>query len=146
MKFIIETADGRRRRKYKQTTKREGHVRRQVENPESIADHMYRMGLMALICADIPEINRDKCIKMAIVHDITEAKEIADLWMKYEENSTPEAKIVKDFDKVEMILQALEYENEKELRSDPAYLSYYYSNVNLNPRRLPLPLLSKEDW
>lgn len=35
--------------------------------------------------------------------------------------------------------------SEKELRSDPAYLSYYYSNVNLNPR-LPPPLLSKEDW
>ncbi|CAI9782210.1 unnamed protein product [Fraxinus pennsylvanica] len=153
-----------------------------VKNPESIVDHMYRMGLMALICTDIPEINRDKCIKMAIVHDIAEAivgditpsdgirkheknrrerealehmckllgggpraKEIDDLWMEYEENSTPEAKIVKDFDKIEMILQALEYENEKELRSDPAYLSYYYSNVNLNPR-LPLPLLSKEDW
>ncbi|CAI9787384.1 unnamed protein product [Fraxinus pennsylvanica] len=30
-------------------------------------------------------------------------------------------------------------------RSDPADLSYYYSNVNLNPR-LPSPLLSKEDW
>ncbi|CAA2991795.1 Hypothetical predicted protein [Olea europaea subsp. europaea] len=132
------------------TTKREGWVRRQVENPESISDHMYRMGLMALISADIPEINRDKCIKMAIVHDIAEAivgditpddgipkheknrrerealehmckllgggqraKEIADLWMEYEENSTPEAKIVKDFDKVEMILQALEYEKGK---------------------------------
>ena len=35
--------------------------------------------------------------------------------------------------------------SEEELRSDPAYLSYYYSNVNLNPR-LPPPLLSKEDW
>ncbi|XP_074267990.1 pumilio homolog 1-like [Silene latifolia] len=35
--------------------------------------------------------------------------------------------------------------SEDELRSDPAYLSYYYSNVNLNPR-LPPPLLSKEDW
>lgn len=34
---------------------------------------------------------------------------------------------------------------EEELRSDPSYLSYYYSNVNLNPR-LPPPLLSKEDW
>ncbi|KAF6150307.1 hypothetical protein GIB67_034006 [Kingdonia uniflora] len=32
-----------------------------------------------------------------------------------------------------------------EIRSDPAYLSYYYSNGNLNPR-LPPPLLSKEDW
>ncbi|KAL9228711.1 hypothetical protein vseg_004262 [Gypsophila vaccaria] len=35
--------------------------------------------------------------------------------------------------------------SEEELRSDPAYLSYYYSNVNLNPR-LPPPLVSKEDW
>ncbi|KAL1829088.1 hypothetical protein ACET3Z_007500 [Daucus carota] len=37
------------------------------------------------------------------------------------------------------------FSSEKELRSDPSYLSYYYSNVNLNPR-LPPPLLSKEDW
>ncbi|XP_004486985.1 pumilio homolog 2-like [Cicer arietinum] len=37
------------------------------------------------------------------------------------------------------------FASEEELRSDPAYLSYYYSNVNLNPR-LPPPLLSKEDW
>uniref|UniRef100_A0A7N0U587 PUM-HD domain-containing protein n=1 Tax=Kalanchoe fedtschenkoi TaxID=63787 RepID=A0A7N0U587_KALFE len=34
--------------------------------------------------------------------------------------------------------------SEEELRSDPEYLSYYYSNVNLNPR-LPPPLLTKED-
>lgn len=111
---------------------------------------MYRMGLMALIAPDIPGIDRDKCIKMAIVHDIAEAivgditpsdgvpkaeksrkerealehmckllgaesraKEMSELWNEYEENSTPEAKIVKDFDKVEMILQALEYENEQ---------------------------------
>ncbi|XP_062230513.1 pumilio homolog 1-like [Phragmites australis] len=32
-----------------------------------------------------------------------------------------------------------------ELRADPAYQSYYYSNAHLNPR-LPPPLLSKEDW
>ncbi|XP_043700604.1 pumilio homolog 1-like [Telopea speciosissima] len=35
--------------------------------------------------------------------------------------------------------------SEEQFRSDPAYLSYYYSNLNLNPR-LPPPLLSKEDW
>ncbi|KAF9598219.1 hypothetical protein IFM89_025920 [Coptis chinensis] len=35
--------------------------------------------------------------------------------------------------------------SEEEIRSHPAYLSYYYSNENLNPR-LPPPLLSKEDW
>ncbi|KAL1090729.1 hypothetical protein V6Z11_D07G110000 [Gossypium hirsutum] len=37
------------------------------------------------------------------------------------------------------------FASEEELRSDPSYHSYYYSNVNLNPR-LPPPLLSKEDW
>ncbi|GMP22594.1 hypothetical protein CsSME_00000545 [Camellia sinensis var. sinensis] len=35
--------------------------------------------------------------------------------------------------------------SEEEIRSHPAYLSYYYSNENLNPR-LPPPLLSREDW
>ncbi|KAF3970750.1 hypothetical protein CMV_005575 [Castanea mollissima] len=34
--------------------------------------------------------------------------------------------------------------SEDELRADPAYVSYYYANVNLNPR-LPPPLLSKEE-
>ncbi|KAJ8750591.1 hypothetical protein K2173_015759 [Erythroxylum novogranatense] len=37
------------------------------------------------------------------------------------------------------------YLSEEELRSHPAYSSYYYSNVNLNPR-LPPPLISREDW
>lgn len=35
--------------------------------------------------------------------------------------------------------------SEDELRSNPAYLDYYYSHVNLNPR-LPPPPLSREDW
>ncbi|GAB2274399.1 hypothetical protein Dimus_009165 [Dionaea muscipula] len=35
--------------------------------------------------------------------------------------------------------------SEEDLRSDPDYLSYYYSNAKLNPR-LPPPGLSKEDW
>ncbi|XP_050213731.1 uncharacterized protein LOC126665074 [Mercurialis annua] len=141
-------------------TKRAGWVKREVKNPESIADHMYRMGLMALIAPDIPGIDRDKCVKMAIIHDIAEAivgditpsdgvpkeeksriegealehmckllgggiraKEISQLWMEYEENSSPEAKIVKDFDKVEMILQALEYENEQEKDLDEFFQS-----------------------
>lgn len=34
---------------------------------------------------------------------------------------------------------------EDEIRSHPAYLSYYYSRENINPR-FPPPLLSKEDW
>lgn len=127
-------------------------MRRDVNDPESVADHMYRMSLMALIAPDVPGLDRNKCIKMAIVHDIAEAligditpldgvskadksereqaaleymckiigvgegsrgKEITELWMDYEANSSPEAKFVKDLDKVEMILQALDYEDEQ---------------------------------
>ncbi|XP_065042860.1 uncharacterized protein LOC135676025 [Musa acuminata AAA Group] len=132
------------------TTKRAGWVRRGVREPESVADHMYRMGIMSLVFQDIPGVDRDRCVKMALVHDIAEAivgditptdgvpkleksrrerealdymckllgggsraKEIDELWMEYEDNSSPEAKLVKDFDKVEMILQALEYEDEQ---------------------------------
>lgn len=43
-----------------QTTKRAGWVRKEIKDPESIADHMYRMGLMALIASDIPGVDRDK--------------------------------------------------------------------------------------
>lgn len=35
---------------------------RGIKGPESISDHMYRMGLMALIAPDIPGIDRDKLV------------------------------------------------------------------------------------
>lgn len=135
-------------------------MKRDITGPESIADHMYRMGLMALIASDTPGVNRDKCIKMAIVHDIAEAivgditpsdgvpkveksrmekealeqmckllgggpraDEIHELWMEYEENSTNEAKVVKDFDKIEMILQAMEYEKEQDKDLEEFFIS-----------------------
>ncbi|GFQ01378.1 HD domain-containing protein c4g3.17 [Phtheirospermum japonicum] len=131
------------------STKRKGWINHGIKGPESIADHMYRMSLMALIADDLPGVNRERCIKIAIVHDIAEAivgditpsdgvpkeeksrmeqealdemckvlgdgmraEEIKELWQEYENNSTLEANLVKDFDKVEMILQALEYETE----------------------------------
>lgn len=40
--------------------------------------------------------------------------EILELWKEYEEGMTLEAKVVKDMDKLEMILQALEYEQDGE--------------------------------
>ena len=38
--------------------------------------------------------------------------EILSLWKEYEEGTTPEAHLVKDMDKLEMTLQALEYEQD----------------------------------
>ncbi|ORE04448.1 hypothetical protein BCV72DRAFT_312887 [Rhizopus microsporus var. microsporus] len=127
-------------------TKRTGWLDNGIKQAESIADHMHRMSIMAMLVND-PSINRDKCIKMAIVHDLAEAvvgditphagvskeekfslektaidgfkemlddtdmvNEMASLWHEYEEAKTPEALFVKDLDKFEMIVQALEYE------------------------------------
>lgn len=130
-----------------QTTKRTGWVKREVQAPESIADHMYRMSIMSLL-AQGTQYDHIKCIKLAIIHDIAECivgditptcgvsdqdkfnlesqaitklkemigsdtlagDDIESLWNEYEQGKTPEASLVKDFDKLEMILQAHEYE------------------------------------
>jgi putative hydrolase of HD superfamily len=42
----------------------------------------------------------------------TAAEEILSLWKEYEQGTSEEAKLVKDMDKLEMILQALEYEKD----------------------------------
>jgi putative hydrolase of HD superfamily len=53
-------------------TKRSGWVNNNVKEPESIADHMHRMGLISMLITDA-SIDRSKLVKMAIVHDIAEA-------------------------------------------------------------------------
>lgn len=37
-------------------------MKRGIQDPESIGDHMYRMGLMALVSSDMPGVNRDKLV------------------------------------------------------------------------------------
>ncbi|CAO3685147.1 unnamed protein product [Umbelopsis vinacea] len=118
------------------------------------------MGVMAMLIDD-PALDREKCIKMAIVHDLAEAvvgditphagvskeekyrqernaiesyqkllgdqtvaREIAQLWQEYEDASTPEALLVKDLDKFEMIVQALEYE-----KSDNKTLQSFFNST-----------------
>ncbi|CAN1296190.1 5'-deoxynucleotidase HDDC2 [Linum perenne] len=142
------------------TTKRQGWVNHGINGAESIADHMYRMALMSLVVGDLPGVNRERCMKIAIVHDIAEAivgditpsdgvpkaekskleqaalnemckmlgggmraEEIKELWYEYENNASVEANLVKDFDKVEMILQALEYETERGKVLDEFFIS-----------------------
>jgi len=41
-------------------------------------------------------------------------QEIVNLWEEYDAGLTPEAKVVKDLDKFDMILQAFEYEQKEE--------------------------------
>jgi len=132
------------------TTKRTGWVMSGVKDPESISDHMYRMTLMTYVASfSSRELDTNKCIKLAMIHDLAEAKvgditphcgvseqdkynmelktmksmkemlgsalggeEMLELWTEYEEGVTEEARLLKDLDKIEMILQAQEYEAE----------------------------------
>ncbi|XP_074846720.1 5'-deoxynucleotidase HDDC2 isoform X2 [Carettochelys insculpta] len=50
---------------------RTGWVYRNVEKPESVSDHMYRMAIMALVTED-KHLNKDRCIRLALVHDMAE--------------------------------------------------------------------------
>ncbi|KAL7412513.1 HD domain-containing protein [Mrakia frigida] len=134
------------------TQKRGGWVREGVPEPESIADHMYRMAVLALCVPNkdsaAPPLDVGKCVMMAVVHDLAEAhvgditpvdgvskkekhrleevamtsfleemlgggeaaERIRELWNEYEAGQTPEAKFVKDLDRLELCLQTVEYE------------------------------------
>lgn len=54
------------------TTRRTGWIERSVHAPESIADHMYRMSLLALTLP--PGVaNGQRCVGICLVHDLVEA-------------------------------------------------------------------------
>lgn len=51
------------------TLKRTGWVRAGVHLPESDSDHMHRAALCAML---VESVDRDRCIRMALVHDVCE--------------------------------------------------------------------------
>lgn len=55
------------------TTPREGWRHFDIRNGESIADHMYRMGIITMLCPPEAGIDRDRCVKLALIHDMAEA-------------------------------------------------------------------------
>jgi len=127
---------------------RTGWLLRGIPSPESIADHSYRVALITLFLADElkakgVEINVERALKIALLHDIGEARitdvpktaqyyldkgkaekkavmelllsspnpeEYFKLWREYEEESSPEGRLVKFADRLEMLIQAFEYE------------------------------------
>ncbi|XP_030665494.1 HD domain-containing protein 2 isoform X1 [Nomascus leucogenys] len=50
---------------------RTGWVYRNVQRPESVSDHMYRMAVMAMVIKD-DRLNKDRCVRLALVHDMAE--------------------------------------------------------------------------
>jgi len=55
------------------TTPREGWRRHGIEHGESISDHMYRMSVITMLCPPEHKVDKDRCIKLAIIHDMAEA-------------------------------------------------------------------------
>lgn len=54
--------------------KRTGWITRLgAKNPESIADHTFRTAVLAMIIADMRELNTEKMVRMALLHDLEEA-------------------------------------------------------------------------
>lgn len=147
------------------TQKRTGWVDRDVPvaKVETISDHMYRMSIISMLIPN-EEVNTDKCVKIAVIHDIAESlvgditpfegvskeekhrreyetviylstiikpynekfsKDLVELWLDYENIRCLEARYVKDIDKLEMIEQAWEYEQEFGLKYD---LNEFYSS------------------
>lgn len=127
--------------------KRTGWYHHRITQPESIADHMYRMGVLSMLLPN-GSLDIGKCVQLCLVHDIAEAlvgdltplddvpKEekhkreheallhlvhdllggsvaalrLEALWEEYEARATPESRAVKDLDRFELALQAIEYE------------------------------------
>lgn len=124
------------------TLKRKGWELRDIKDCESVADHSYATSMLVMIMAEKLNLNMEKCLKMALIHEIAEAKIgditpkddnwsqknelenqtikeivsetgytfITELWQEYCKNKSKEAKLVRDMDKIEMVIQALDYE------------------------------------
>lgn len=138
---FLDAANGLKR------TVRAGWVRTGVKDPESVAEHSWRMALLGFLAAQDESLDYGRCVRIAVVHDLAEAivgditpfcgvdeaekhrrerealekmlgmlgahpaaDEIRDCYLEYERASTAEGRLVKEFDKLEMLLQAAEYE------------------------------------
>lgn len=124
---------------------RTGWVQAGIKEPESVADHSFRMTLLAMVLSDQMGLDTEKVVRMALIHDLAESRtgdltpsqkpndhsenesnameEILSLlprglgdrymglWEEYEMKETPEARLVHNADRIEMLVQAHEYED-----------------------------------
>ena len=163
IKFFIEI--GRLKR-----MPRRGWVINRIKNPESIAEHIFRATVMTWILGEKKKLNREKLLKMILIHDLCEVyagditpydkilpknkkklaklmrtwprfsnkekektalekykkewqslmkltetlppklkKEIRNLWLEFKKGLTKEARFAYQADRMENLLQALEY-------------------------------------
>jgi len=141
---------------------RTGWLMMKIPNPESVAEHSYQLCVMAMVFADQLGIDREKLIKMAIIHDLGEiftgdivwirgniidiekrqkkeeveakgiesifamlgtSKEYKTIFNEMRERKTMEADIFWQLDKLEMAIQALDYEKRTHINLDEFFVS-----------------------
>lgn len=67
VKFLLEAG------KLK-SIERSGWVREGMPSPETVAEHSWRVALLAMILGDELGVDKNKLIKMALIHDLEEAE------------------------------------------------------------------------
>src|SRR5687767_7316770 len=53
--------------------RRQGWVDREVADPESVADHSFRLVVLAWLVADRLGLDSNRAIRLALIHDLPEA-------------------------------------------------------------------------
>lgn len=138
-KFIVES------QKLKDEQRRGWKLKAGIKHPESVADHTYGVAVLSMILADKLGLNAEKCIRMALLHDLSEVI-IGDLmpgennnkreeenaamrelfmllpkkltrgyiaiWNELRIGKSKEAKLVRQLDKLEMVVQAYRYKEQ----------------------------------
>ena len=90
---------------------RSGWVRAKVKDPESVAEHSFRVGFLAMVLSDKLSVGLDKnkLIKMSLLHDLAEVitgdivverGDIIDIKKRGEKEGIEETGIKKIFDKI----------------------------------------------
>ncbi len=99
-----------------------------IRHPESVADHSYRMALMAMVLSDIAGLDSGRAAKIALLHDLPEAL-VGDLMPG---ERTPSSKHALETRAMKRLLAGLPPKLKEE------YLSYYldYSRRGSREARL----------
>ena len=65
-RFIVES------QKLKDEHRRGWKLKAGIKSPESVADHTYGVAMLSMLLADKMGLDAEKCIKMALLHDLSE--------------------------------------------------------------------------
>jgi len=121
---------------------RSGWKRTGMAKVESVAEHTFMLAFLAMVIGDALKMDVEKMMKMALLHDLAEAitgditphemekerkqemenkamekllenfEDYRNLWHEFMDGGSIEARMVREMDKAEMVIQAGEYARE----------------------------------